>query len=315
MRMTKFIFAVCIVILLVMFANGMYVLSSPGGTISGLRNPLTLGNGKGQTEGMDKTGRLMELESSIEKKLPVNLFVLGLDRDGTRCDVMMLLNFEPEFSKLTILSIARDTRIRMNSRYYKINALYSKGGEELVAKTVSELTGLSVHYYITMDFKGFRQIIDALGGVEFYVPFRMNYDDPTQDLHIHLKKGMQLLNGEKSEQLVRYRKGNNTKQGYLEGDIGRIKMQQDFLKALIKQKINFRYISKADELFRILQKYVKTNITLVDIAQYLGSIGKVKSDEIETFTMPGESRLIRDVWYFIYDEKRTLEVIERNFYR
>jgi LCP family protein required for cell wall assembly len=240
---------------------------------------------------------------------------LGLDKDGTRCDVIMLFNFEPGLSKLNLLSIARDTRVRKNGRYYKINALYSKGGEELVAEEVTELTGLPVHYYITVDFKGFRKIIDNLGGVEFYVPFRMNYDDPTQDLYIHLKKGMQLLDGDKAEQLVRYRKGNNTGQGYSEGDIGRMKMQQDFLKALIKQKMNLRYISRADDIFEILKKYVKTNITLTDIAQNLGSISKIKSDEIETFTMPGESRFIGDAWYFIYNGEDTLEVIEKNFYR
>lgn len=311
MRMTKFIFTVCTILLLVMFANGMYVLSKPGGSM-GARTPIPLGDGGGQIE---QFSRFRQLESSTSEESPLNLLVLGLDKDGTRSDVILLFNFEPGLSRLNILSIARDTKVREDGKNGKINALYSRGGEKLVAGEVRSITGLPVHYYLTMDFKGFRKIIDTLGGVSFNVPIRMSYDDPTQDLHIHLRKGMQLLDGEKAEQLVRYRKGNAKGQGYAEGDIGRIKMQQEFLKALIKQKVSLRYISRADELFGILQKYVKTNISFSDIAQNMGSIRKIKGDEIKTFSLPGESRMIGDVWYFIYNRKETTDIINSSFYK
>lgn len=312
MRVTKFIFTVCAILLLVMFANGIYVMSKPGGSMDGVHTPIPISEGKEQSEQISKS---RQIESSIDQELPVNMLVMGLDRDGTRCDVIMLFNFEPGLSKLNILSIARDTRIRESGWYGRINALYSRGGEKLVAEEVTEITGLPVHYYLTMDFKGFRKIIDTLGGVEFYVPFRMNYDDPTQNLHIHLRKGMQLLNGAKAEQLVRYRKGNAIGQGYSEGDIGRVKMQQDFMKALIKQKLSLRYISRVDELFGILRKYIKTNITLADVTYYIGSIRKIEGDEIETFTLPGESRMIGDVWYYIHDQKETDSMINHNFFQ
>lgn len=310
MRVTKFIFTVCVVLLLVMFANGIYVLSKPAGT-GRTHTPVPISDFTGQAPDEPELSRL---ESSISENNPLNFLIMGLDRDGTRCDVIMLFNFEPDLSRLNFLSIARDTRVREDGRYTKINSLYSKGGEKLVAEKVSSITKLPVHYYLTMDFKGFRKIIDTLGGVKFYVPFRMSYDDPTQDLHIHLRKGMQLLDGDKAEQLVRYRKGNVKGQGYTEGDIGRIKIQQDFLKALVKQKMSFKYISRVDNLFEILQKYVKTNITLTDVTQYIGSIGKIKSDEIKAFTLPGESRMIGDVWYFMHDRKETQNMISKNFY-
>lgn len=321
MRVTKFIFTVCAILLLVLFANGMYVLSLPGG--NGHRPaPVPISEYKGQSSKETKFKHsnfnqpdFRQLESSTSEEIPLNLLVLGLDKDGTRCDVIMLFNFEPGLSKINLLSIARDTRVLDRGKYGKINALYSRGGEKLVAEEVTEITGLPVHYYLTVDFKGFRKIIDTLGGVQFYVPFRMSYDDPTQDLYIHLRKGMQLLNGKKAEQLVRYRKGNYKGQGYTEGDIGRIKMQQDFLKALIKQKVSFRYISRVDDIFGILRKYVKTNITLSDITHYLGSIGKIKADEIETFTIPGDSRMIGDTWYFIYDRDKVYTIINDNFYK
>lgn len=311
MRMAKSVFVICIVLLFILFANGIYVLSIKGGVKVRLRKPSPIADIGEETYNAPNIRRD---ESSILKEFPINIMVLGLDKEETRCDVIMLFNFEPEMSKLNILSIARDTRVIEDGRYYRINALYSKGGEKLIAKKLTRITRLPVHYYLTMDFKGFRKIIDTLGGVEFNVPFRMRYDDPTQNLHINIKKGWQLLNGKKAEQLVRYRKGNAAGQGYTEGDIGRVKMQQDFVMELLKQKLNIRYISKADELFDILQEYVDTNLGLSDISHYIGSAGRVKSEGINTFTLPGESCVIEGKWYYIYDTNKTDEMIEQYFY-
>lgn len=310
MRVTKYVFTICLLLLCILFANGIYALLEPA---DGWHSPAPITT--------EQTGiNLLEheyshSESSTSEEKPLNLLVLGLDRDGTRCDVIMLFNFEPNLSKLNILSIARDTRVRKNGKYSKINALYSKGEEKMVAEKVTEITGLPVHYYITMDFRGFRELVDTLGGVEFYVPFRMNYDDPTQNLHIHLKKGRQLLDGVKAEQLVRYRKGNYSGQGYSEGDIGRIGMQQDFIKALIEQKLSIRYISRADELFYIMKEYVHTNLAISDITHYLGSASKIKSSETGTYTLPGDSQLIGDAWYYIHNSKETAGMISNHFYR
>jgi LCP family protein required for cell wall assembly len=311
MRTMKYMFTLCVILLLAMFSNGAYMLLQPE-DVKPRNGPVPISYYRNDST----DGTVLEhSESSISEELPVNMLVFGLDAEGTRSDVILLFNFDPGLSKLSILSIARDTLVRTDGRYYKINALYSKGGEVLLANKVSEMTGLPVHYYVTMDFKGFRKIVDTLGGVEFNVPFRMNYDDPTQNLHIHLKKGMQVLDGKKAEQLVRYRKGNYKGQGYTEGDIGRIGMQQDFIRELIGQKLNLRYISRAKDVFDILQKYVKTNVTLSDISQYMGSVRKVKEDEIIAETLPGYSKMLDGAWYFIHDEEETADIISSKFYR
>jgi LCP family protein required for cell wall assembly len=337
MRETRFVFIAAVILLLVLSANGLYIVLYHANDIRYAPKPISDGySGNDEHYGYydDDYGsdgysidrmradtddreisdkRPGSDENSIDGTVPVNVLLLGLDRDKTRCDVIMLLNFDPAVPALNILSIARDTRIFTGRTYRKINSFYSRGGEKRVAKEVSRITGLPVHYYVTADFKGFRKIIDTLDGVEFYVPFRMNYDDPTQNLHIHLKKGLQLLDGKKAEQLVRYRKGNYKKQGYIEGDIGRIRMQQDFMKALIDQKLNFRYLSKVDDIFAILQDYVNTNITITDIARYAGSASKLGSGSIRTFVLPGESCMISNVWWYIYDRKETESMIEENF--
>ncbi len=321
MRGTRFALATVAILLLVLSVNGLYIVSNFVDDIRYMPEPISDGS-IGYDDNYDNfsydTGILISdpegrSEGSITGAVPVNVLLLGLDRDKTRCDVIMLLSFEPSVPSLKMLSIARDTRIFTGRTYKKINSFYSMGGAKRVAKEVSRITGLSVHYYVTTDFKGFRKIIDTLDGVEFNVPFRMNYDDPTQNLHIHLKKGVQILDGKKAEQLVRYRKGNYKKQGYIEGDIGRIRMQQDFMKALIDQKLNFKYIDKADDIFVILQDYVKTNITLSDVARYAGSAAKLRSDSIQTFVLPGESHIIDDVWWYIYDREKTASMIEENF--
>lgn len=309
MKVTKYIFAVSLLLLCILFANGIYALLEPA-DIRQPPSPITAD----RTEADLLEHEYRQDESSASEEKPLNLLVLGLDRDGTRCDVIMLFNFEPGLSRLNILSIARDTRVRTNGKYGRINALYSKGEEKLVTEKVTEITGLPVHYYITMDFRGFRKLVDTLGGVEFNVPFTMNYDDPSQNLHIHLKKGWQRLNGVKAEQLVRYRKGNYG-QGYSEGDIGRIKMQQDFIKALIGQKLSIRYISRVYELFEIMKEYVHTNLTISDITHYLGSLSKIKSSEVESYTLPGESRLMENAWYYIYNRSETAGLINNHFFR
>lgn len=309
MKSTKFILAISITLLFILFVNGAYFISvCADKRLKALPPPLCADDiAEAAEESADYH------ESSVFGEFPVNLMILGLDRDETRCDVIMLFHFVPSSSYLSILSVARDTRVLSDGVFTRINTLYSKGGEKKVAEKLTEITGLPVHYYITADFKGFREIIDALDGVEFYVPFRMNYDDPVQNLHIHLKKGLQVLNGKKAEQLVRYRKGNFKGQGYTEGDLGRISMQQEFMKALIKQKLNIRYLSRFQKIFDIMQQYVKTNITVADVTEYMASASKVKVDEIKTFTLPGTSRIIGGKWYFIIDRQKTASMMNEHF--
>lgn len=330
MKGTKFFFVVSLIVLTALYVNGMYIITHSGHDVPH-NTPVPISDDydagyetdtgykanyetkyKTRYKAKYETKKLKKQENGRETE-PVNLMLLGLDRDRTRSDVIMLINFDPESSSVNLLSIARDTRIKTGGRFRKINSLYSGGGEKRIASELSRITGLPVHYYVTADFKGFRKIIDVLGGVEFYVPFDMNYDDPTQNLHIHLRKGLHVLDGKKAEQLVRYRKGNLRGQGYLEGDIGRIKTQQDFFRALIDQKLNIKYISKASDIFAIMQEHVKTNITVSDIARFAPSAAKVKSSDVKTFVLPGKSRVINGVWWYIYDEEKTEDMITGNF--
>jgi LCP family protein required for cell wall assembly len=182
-------------------------------------------------------------------------------------------------------------------------------------RLVEEITGLPIDYYLTMNFSGFRRIIDVLGGVEMDIPFDMDYDDPEQDLHIHLRKGKQMLDGLKSEQFVRYRKGNHKGEGYRDGDIGRIQAQQEFIRAFIEQKLKIKYILKTDEIFYILKNSLKTNIEVGDLNYLLKSMKNINIEEVNTYTLPGNSDYINKQWYYIYDKKETKELIDDSFYK
>ena len=123
-------------------------------------------------------------------------------------------------------------------------------------------------------------MIDALGGVDFDVPQNMNYDDPVQDLHIHLKKGFQHLDGDKAEQLVRFRR-------YPTGDIKRVEVQQDFMKALADQKLNPTIIASLPELFNVWTENIRMSFKGDDIIRYSGNLLKLRSENIKAYLLPG----------------------------
>lgn len=203
--------------------------------------------------------------------------------------------------KVSVLSIPRDTYLD-NVITNKINAVYSTNGgynknknsenyekaEKAMLEQVEEITGIYADYYITIDTNALVELVDAIGGVTVDVPINMKYDDNSQNLHINLKKGTQTLNGDQAEQFVRFRK-NNDGTGYANGDIGRIAAQQEFIKALIKEVLQAKNITKLSELIEIGINNVKTNISLADALQYVDDIKNFNMDNLRMETLPKET--------------------------
>ena len=238
----------------------------------------------------------------------INVLVMGLDDGGYRSDTMMLASFDTKTKRVAILSIPRDTRIYYNGSYEKINASVGHSGREQTAmQAIKQLTGLPIHYYVSMEFDGFRKVIDILGGVYIDVPRDMYYSDPYQDLHIDLKKGYQLLDGDKSEQFVRFRKG------YADADIGRIHAQQMFAKELIKQKVTLENITRANDIFAQAKQHVNTNYSIADLASQIDMLRDFDFNNIAQFDLPGTDKMINDISYWICDEKATKELMEEYF--
>lgn len=217
----------------------------------------------------------------------VNVLVLGVDADGLRTDTIILASYDLDNNKINMLSIPRDTRMYIGKKYQKINAAHSltqngkiKGPQGTI-EAVTRLTGVPINYYVEFSTSAFRKMIDALGGVEFDVPQRMHYTDSSQGLYIDLQPGVQILDGDKAEQLVRFRK-------YPRGDIARVEVQQSFVKAVAEQKLNVEILTKLPDIYEVLQSDIKTNFTVLDIMKYVPNLKELTSENVQFFQLPGE---------------------------
>lgn len=267
---------------------------------------------------------------SIDKYRPnyglLNVLVLGVDESESLCDTVMLFSVDQYSSEVNVLSIPRDTRILVGSNHVKFNSTMGIGKqqvanrkmsepEDYIISKVKELTGLPVHYFVTVNLDGFKDVIDALGGVDYDVPFDMNYDDPAQNLHIHLKAGFQHLDGQAAHDYVRYRHDTNGRSPgyYVKGDEGRVEAQQAFIKEVISQKLSGASVAHLSELYKVLNKYVRTNFTGADLAKHMSLASSIKPEKITTYQLPGGAQYISGISYYVHDPAATQELISTVF--
>jgi len=177
-------------------------------------------------------GILKNVGNTVTNSEPIYVLLLGQNTDmgQSLTDTIMCLGYHPIKQKAFLVSIPRDTFIGKNLEQAtpgdKINAIYQEKNLEKMLAKVNELTGLEIKYYIKIDNKALIRLVDVLGGVEFDVPIDMNYDDASQNLHIHLKKGLQTIHGKEAEMLLRFRHNNNGTSYstmYGDNDFGRMK--------------------------------------------------------------------------------------------
>ena len=242
----------------------------------------------------------------------VNVLVLATDKGQLLTDTVMVANMNTHTEKINLLSLPRDTRIQLESgKNVKLNSVYQLDSEKerpkKVVSVVEDLLDIKIDHYVIMYPDGFKNIIDALGGVEFNVPQDMNYDDPDQGLHIHLKKGLQHLDGDKAEQYVRFRSG------YQNADIGRISAQQEFLKALMEQKLNAGIIAKLPSLYSTLNKDFDSDIKLQDAVKIAKTAFGFKTAELNAYTLPSYPKYINGASYVIINEEETKKLIDSVF--
>ena len=210
------------------------------------------------------------------------ILVSGLDNHNGGSDTNILVAVDAENKKIHGVSIPRDTKAVINGKNHKINFAYNSGGIDLLAQTLTDQLGIPVDYTVCVDLQGFVALVDAIDGVPFDVPIDMNYEDPYQDLYIHIPKGYQTLSGAEALKVVRFR------EGYASQDIGRMETQQKFLKAVAKKMLTVENLDKVDDFVKIFNTYVETDLTLGN----LGWLGKeaisIGADAITFSTLPSE---------------------------
>lgn len=240
------------------------------------------------------------------------------DEGEGRTDGIMLVDYNSVNNQISVVSIPRDTKVNIppdmwevmvqnepsiaydDPSFKKINSIPNYGKEqgiEFLKTYLEDLLDVKIDYYAHFNFEGFRYIVDSVGGIEFDVPQSMYYSDPTQDLYINLKPGVQLLDGDKAEQLLRFR-------SYPQGDLKRVEVQQAFMKKFFEKVVSLdSIISNPKAYFTTLTQYIDTNFTVTDALKYVGEIKELNVFNTQTYTLPCTTETISGVSFVIVDEQ------------
>lgn len=271
-------------------------------------------------------GMIQTAMGQDEEKLadldPITVLIMGVSEDITSklTDTIIVASYNPKTQKATLLSIPRDTFVGKNKNTAtpsnKINALYQTNPIKTL-EAVNKITGLDIKHYVVISNNALVELVNEIGGVEFDVPINMNYDDSSQNLAIHLKKGVQKLNGEQAEGLVRFRKNNDGTTYPLEygdNDLGRMRTQRAFITELTKQTLQLKNITKIGNFFDIVKKNVTTNFNNWSVIKdYIAYAVDFDTENIQTATLPGEAGYYNKYSFFIYDKKETDKLVKELF--
>lgn len=241
-----------------------------------------------------------------------NILICGTDDDGMRTDTIMIGRLNTKDHTVALLSIPRDTLISGTYTVPKINSVFGANGGgtkgmEALQSRLAQMLGFETDGYVLVNLDAFVELVDLVDGVEVEVPMDMDYEDSSQDLYIHLKKGVQTLNGEQAMGLVRFRKG------YATQDIQRTQTQQQFLKALAKKCLSVVSLSKLGEMAQIVLDNVTTDLTLGNIAYFGQELLNCDFDNMYTHTLQGEAVWVNDASCYAIYQQAALNVVNEYF--
>jgi len=239
-------------------------------------------------------------EELLTAKDKATIMIMGVDErddDVGRSDTLMIASIDPKTNQASLLSVPRDTRVKIKGHGFdKVNAAYAYGKEKLSQDTVENLLGVSIDHYVIINTKSFKKIIDAIGGIDIDVPKRMHYEDPWDDdggLIIDFHPGMQHMDGAKAVTYVRYRDE--------EGDLGRIRRQQDFVRAFMEKLVSPSIIPKLPTVIKEVMGSLETDLSFRQLLEFVGTLKESKNNGLKTDMVPGKPLYIDGVSYWIPD--------------
>ncbi|MBP3888627.1 MAG: LCP family protein [Cellulosilyticum sp.] len=275
---------------------------------------------------------MVKKEGKKPKVKSKTIMVFGVDKGEGRTDTILIAHLDSNTEKVSVVSVPRDTRVYWSEeqrdkakeldRIYqyesKITDMSSLGGIEnlrhFTIRSVEELLDVRVDNYVVVNTEVIRELVDALGGIEVDVPRRMEYDDNYQDLHIDLQPGLQVLNGEQAEGLLRWRHNKDYSEQYAMGDLGRIETQQLFISAFADKIINDLPVTKLLEVATAVYRNIQTDIKMSELMDYVKYIPYLKMENIKFDTLPGDSANIGGFWYYLVDEETLPAFVDEHFY-
>lgn len=256
----------------------------------------------------------------------VLLMGVSTDQAGVNLtDTIMIASYDPNKQEAVLISVPRDSYTGTNTKKAtaskKINALYNVSGDpQETVDAVNELTGLNIKYYAIIKTEALIELVDAVGPIEFNVPINMDYDDVTQDLHIHLKAGVQQIDGKKAEHLLRFRHNNDGTSypsEYGDNDIGRMRTQREFITAVISQTVKLENITKLGAILDVANRNLITNIDFKTLKDYLPYAVEFNTQNLKTASLPGsvpDLRKTNNVSIFVVDKEETQALMQELFY-
>ena len=248
-----------------------------------------------------------------------DIYILVLGKSQNMTDTIMAVKYSPKNQQASLLSIPRDSFVGKSTSSAtasdKINSKYQISPQATI-DAVNKLTGLNLKYYLTIDTKALRDLVDAIGGVYFDVPIDMDYDDSSQALAIHLKKGYQLLNGMQAEGVVRFRHNNNgtsCPSEYGDNDLGRMKTQRAFIETVLKQTMKVGNITKINQVINIAKEEVSTNIPWDTLKNYAVALMDFDTSNLKTGALPGAADYYNGLSFFIVNTNQSKEMVNDLF--
>ena len=234
-----------------------------------------------------------------------NYLILGTDRASGLTDVMMIISIDSVAKKVDVVQIPRDTYARYSSgSYKKINgAVSALGGAAELKDLLCETMCIDIEGYVLFGLDAFVKGVDMVGGVEIDLPFDIDYDDPYQNLSIHLDAGRQTLDGKAAEQFVRYR------YDYVRGDLGRIDAQKIFMAAFIKKLSNEMTTATFVKTAAAMMGDVNTDLNIKDITELAKAFRGVSASEITMLTLAGSDiRASSGAWYYVISKSSAQKI-------
>ncbi|HPF84369.1 Transcriptional regulator LytR [bioreactor metagenome] len=244
-----------------------------------------------------KPQTIKESISFTEASGTANILLIGIDDvdGGRRADAIAFATVDIDNKIVRVMSVPRDTRVQIPGKGWdKINHAYAYGGVEKLRETVVNFLGLPVNYYVLVNYDTFPSIIDLIGGVEVDVERRMVYNDYAGKLFINIPKGFQKLDGKNALHYVRFRHDAM-------GDIGRVKRQQEFIKAVLKKVQTPSMIPKIPELAQKAIEMVNSDMTPAQALQLASYLADLSGENLHFFTLPGKAAYISNLSYWIGD--------------
>lgn len=275
-------------------------------------------------EGSGSAADALQPESVGERKNAdmYTVLIAGQTDPNSNTDTILLASYDVTNQKVTVVNIPRDTMVNVPCDIKTIGSVcqYYGGGDEgmlRLREVVTDLFGFAPDYTIRIDLHAFGEIVDTIGGVNFDVPLDMDYEDPAQDLSIHINQGYQTLDGQQAMGVVRFRIGENGENGYANGDIGRIDTQQVFLRAMADQIFQIQNISQISQIAETLAKNVNTDLSASNILWFMQQaiLGGLDVQDIQFVTLPGEWSHYRsqtfqvEISYYLPDENSLIDLI------